>query len=77
LPCGTNWRSSLARIDAFAALIVCCGCYCDGRRFGEGKHWCWSSQLPSIVGIVKGSVDAGAVARGGLENHASIQPVAI
>ena len=64
LPCGTNWASSLARIGAFAPLIVCCGCCCDGHGFGGGKRWCWSSRPPSTVGIAKGPVDAGAVARG-------------
>jgi hypothetical protein len=34
-------------------------------------------QPPSIVGIAKAYVDAGAVARDGLDDRASIQPVAI
>jgi hypothetical protein len=37
LPCGTNWTSSLARIGAFAPLIVCCGCCCEGHGFGGEK----------------------------------------
>jgi hypothetical protein len=44
---------------------------------GGGKRWCSSSQPPSIVGIAKGYVDAGVVARGVLGDHVSIQPVAI
>jgi hypothetical protein len=40
-------------------------------------RWCWSSQLPSIVGLAKEYVDAGAVAQGGLEDRVSNQRVAI
>jgi hypothetical protein len=34
--------------------------------------WCWSGRPQSPVGIAKGFVDAGAVVRGGREDHASI-----
>jgi hypothetical protein len=77
LPCGINWASSLARIEAFAPLIVCFGCCCAGHGFGGRKGWCWSNRPPSTVGIAKGFVDAGGVARGALEDHASIRLVVI
>jgi hypothetical protein len=41
------------------------------------KRWCWSSRPPLIVGIAKDSVDAGAVARGVLEDYVSIHHVEI
>jgi hypothetical protein len=40
-------------------------------------RWYWSSQPPSIVGIAKEYGDAGAVARGGLEDPVSIHRVEI
>jgi hypothetical protein len=77
LPCTTSWASSLVRIGAFAQLTDCYGCCCDGCGPDGGKRWCWSSQPPSIVGIAKDYVDAGAAARGALDDHGSIQHVEI
>jgi hypothetical protein len=77
LPCATNSASSLVRIGAFAQLTVCFGCFCDGCGAGGGKRWCWSSQPPSIVGIAKDYLDAGAVARGVPEDHVSIHHIEI
>src|SRR5262245_4782466 len=42
---------------------------------GGGKRWCWFSQPPSVVGIAKEYVDAGAVARGVLDDRESIRRV--
>src|SRR3989442_2665572 len=51
--------------------------FCDGCGPSGGKCWCWSSQPPSIVGIARDSVHAGAVARGVLEDHVSIRHLEI
>src|SRR5215204_4502645 len=61
----------------FRQLTVCCGCCCDGCGPGGGKRWCWSTPPLSIVGIAKEYVDAGALARGVLEDRVSIHPVEI
>src|SRR5712692_7296024 len=73
LLCATNWAYSLVRIDASARLTVCSGCACDGSGLDGGTRWYWSSRPRSPVGIAKGFVEAGVVARGGdREDHASI-----
>ena len=65
VPCATNSGFSLVPIDVFVHLTVCSGCACDVCGLAGGKRWCWSSQPRLPGGSAKGSVDAGAVARGG------------
>src|SRR5439155_3302385 len=73
LPCAISWVYSRVRIDASARLTVYSGCACDGSGPGGGRLSCWSRRPRSPVGLVKGSVDAGGVARaGGRDGHASI-----
>jgi hypothetical protein len=73
LPCAISWVYSRVRIDASARLTVYSGCACDGSGPGGGRLSCWSRRPRSPVGIVKGSVDAGGVVRGGgRDGHASI-----
>jgi serine/threonine protein kinase len=52
----------------------------EGRSLdgpGGGTRWCWSNQPPSIVGIAKDYVDAGADARGAQDGHESSHHIAI
>ena len=78
LSCAISWVYSRVRIDASARLTVYSGCACDGCGPGGGRLSCWSSRPRSPVGIAKGSVDAGAVARGGSrDDHVSIHNFAL
>ena len=73
LPCAISWVYSRVRVDASARLTAYSGCACDGSGPGGGRLSSWSRQQRSPVAIVKGSVHAGGVARGGgRDDHASI-----
>lgn len=72
VPCASNSAFSLVPIDGLVHLTVCSGCACDVGGLARGTRWCWSGQPRLPRGSAKGSVDAGAVARGGNREERSL-----